>query len=98
MPYPFWSYACSPYSPSLVHPAKDIALGAFCYGRPFIDGSLDPFGNRHRSHMMAFSNEVSNHPVFLTNLGVLHTNGSGFCPAQSATEKCGKDRPVAFSS
>jgi hypothetical protein len=48
--------------------------------------------------MMAFSNEVSNHPVFLTNLGVLHTNGSGFCPAQSATEKCGKDRPVAFSS
>jgi hypothetical protein len=48
--------------------------------------------------MMAFSNEVSSHPVFLTNLEGLHPNGSGFCPAQSATEKHDKDCPVAFPS
>jgi hypothetical protein len=86
----------SPHRSLLVHPTKNITIGDFSYGGPVIDCSLHPDGHWHRPHVPAFSNEVSDYPVFFPKLQVFHTNGNGFCAAKPATKKYGKDCTIAF--
>src|SRR6516225_2168737 len=65
---------------------------------PFIDRSLHPRGDRHRTHVSGLPHQVSNHPALLSQFHGVDTEGKQFAPPQSASDQRGKNGVVSLTT
>ncbi len=65
---------------------------------PLIDGAFRPRGNRNRTNVLSFANQVSDYPVLLADLEIFRSESNQFGPSQSASDEQRQSRPIAFAS
>jgi len=91
------SDAATPDAPGSMDRAEDLAARDSSCVCPFIDSALDPHRHRDSANVIGLAVEIGDHPVFFSQLGVLHRQGEQLTSTQAASDKNREYGPVAAS-
>ena len=88
-------HAVAPDPAGLVDRVEHRAARDGGRGGPRVDVVLHPRGDRHRSHVSAFADEIRNHPVLLTLLNRLNVQRQQLGAAEATANQHGDHRLVS---
>jgi hypothetical protein len=88
----------TPYNSIPVHATENASARDSRACGPIIEGRLYPSWHGDSPNVLAFSNQVGEHPVVFPNLQVLHAQSNELWPPESTTQQHGENRPVTFAS
>src|SRR5260370_208057 len=78
------------------HRAEDQATIDASRIGPHIDGTFRPRWNRNGADVLSFANQISDHPVFLSDLEIARSESLQFSASQSAPDEECENRSIAL--